>query len=133
MVAEGSDFRPAGRSAGVHVTSMAIGPIGSPLGGSQYASATKNPRSGWKSITMPWKTPPSRPEHRSSTSSASGHSSAYAPSGRGVATAVATSHQAASATGSKNAARTRPGVDSIRIECSKPTLAVMSTCRTLAP
>ena len=50
-------------SVGAQVTSSAIGPIGSPSGGSQNASATKKPRPASNCMTVPRNTPPSRPEH----------------------------------------------------------------------
>src|SRR3954462_1125891 len=89
------------------VTSSAIGPIGSPPGGSQNASATKKRSPAWNCTTVPRNTPPSRPRI-SSQKSVGCHSMAYGPSSRGVVTECATCHQALSAAGSKNARMTRP-------------------------
>ena len=74
-------------SACAQVTSSAIGPIGSPSGGSQKASATKKPCPGSNCITVPRNTPPSRPS-TSSRKSVGAHSTAYGPSARGVVTDV---------------------------------------------
>src|SRR4051794_27459681 len=89
------------------VTSSAIGPIGSPSGGSQKASATKKRSPAWNCTMVPRNTPPSRPRI-SSRNSVGGHSMAYGPSSRGVVTECATCHQALSAAGSKKACMTRP-------------------------
>jgi hypothetical protein len=64
---------PAG--VAMQLTSSAIGPIGSASGGSQYASATKNPAAGSWCMTVPRNTPPRRPS-RSSRNSVGFHSMA---------------------------------------------------------
>ena len=112
--------RPSREIMGEQLTSSAIGPMGSPSGGSQKASATKNPRPGSNVHHRAAKHAAEAAEHLVLESRSAPTRSRTAPRARGVVTERATCHHAPSASASKKALSTRLGGALMTRDTSSP-------------